>query len=158
MRGDAQRAMIRAVVDALGDDAEHMVFLGGCALALYARKVGAPLRTTTDVDCITGRSPLVQEYAVAELCRRRVLVPDETIECRYRIRGTDFDVDILLPGRNVPNGAWFEGAVRHASVRDAGAGYRVRVVSPPFLLLLKLAALLERGELLSHTFAPRDLR
>jgi hypothetical protein len=70
MRGDAQRASIRVVVDTFGDDARHLVLVGGCVLGLYAREQGAPLRVTTDVDCISTRSPWVlQEKLLADLLR-----------------------------------------------------------------------------------------
>jgi hypothetical protein len=53
LRGEAQRAAIRSVLDTFGEDAQWFVFIGGCTLGLYARATGAPLRITNDVDCIS---------------------------------------------------------------------------------------------------------
>jgi hypothetical protein len=117
MRGEAQRAAIRAVLDAFGEDAHAFVFVGGCTLGLYARKTGAPLRVTKDVDCISTLSPWVlQEKRLAEMCRRGILRPDRELQCRYRIQGTEVDVDVLSPeGFNVGGvNPWFGEAAQRA--------------------------------------------
>ena len=109
VRGEPQRAMIRAVVDAFGERADELVFIGGCVLALYAGDSVAPLRPTTDVDCLSGMRPWSrQEAMLAELCHKRLLVPDNAMQFRYRIEGMSFDVDVLSPdGANVPASPWF---------------------------------------------------
>jgi predicted nucleotidyltransferase len=148
LRGDAHRAAIRAVVDAFGDDARYFVFVGGCALGLYARPDGAPLRATKDVDCVSTRSPWVlQEKALADLCSRGVLKPDADLQCRYRIHGTEIDVDVLSPdGFNVGGvNPWFERACLTAKPYDAGDGRTVVAVTPPHFLATKLVAFVDRG-------------
>lgn len=148
MRGEAHRAAIRAVLDAFGEDARHFVFVGGCVLGLYARPEGAALRATKDVDCISTRSPWVlQEKALGELCTRGVLTPDAAVLCRYRIVGTDVDVDVLSPdGFNVGGvNPWFARAAACAEPYDAGDGRSVRCVTPPYFLATKLVAFADRG-------------
>jgi hypothetical protein len=49
VRNEAHLRAIRAVLAAFGESAQHFVFVGGCALGLYARADGAPLRMTEDV-------------------------------------------------------------------------------------------------------------
>jgi hypothetical protein len=125
VRGDEQRAAIRAVLDAFGHDSRHFVFVGGCVLGLYARPGGAPLRATNDVDCISTLSPWVlQEKLLGDLCTRGALCPDPGVQCRYRTRGTQVDVDVLSPeGFNVGGvNPWFERAARHARQYDSGEG------------------------------------
>jgi hypothetical protein len=139
---------MRAVLDAFGDEARHFVFVGGCVLGLYARPEGAPLRVTTDVDCISTRSPWVlQEKALAELCARGVLTPDAEVQCRYRIRGTEVDVDVMSPeGFNVGGvNPWFVRASVNAKPYDAGDGRTVLAVTPPYFLATKLVAFEDRG-------------
>ena len=148
MRGDEHRAAIRAVLDAFGDDSRHFVFVGGCVLGLYARPDGAPLRATKDVDCISTLSPWVlQEKRLADMCTRGVLSPDARVQCRYRIRGTDVDVDVLSPdGFNVGGvNPWFERAARHARSYDVGDGRTASAVTPPYFLATKLVAFEDRG-------------
>jgi hypothetical protein len=146
-RGQKHRADICAVLDAFGDSAEDLVFLGGCVVALYARSTGAPLRTTADVDCLSRRKPWsAQEKILGELCTRRVLIPDPKLQCRYRIRGTGIDVDILSPdGLNVPRNPWLERAADHARSYDVAGGRRALAVTPPYFLATKLVAFEDRG-------------
>ena len=148
MRGQEHRAAIVAVLDAFGRDSRHFVFVGGCVLGLYARPTGAPLRATKDVDCISMMSPWVlQEKALAEMCTRGVLSPDAKVQCRYRIRGTGVDVDVLSPeGFNVGGvNPWFERAARCARAYDAGHGRMAMAVTPPYFLATKLVAFEDRG-------------
>jgi predicted nucleotidyltransferase len=139
---------MRAVLDAFGDDARSFVFVGGCTLGLYARATGAPLRTTKDVDCISTVTPWVlQERRLADLCSRGILSPDPELQCRYRIRGSDVDVDVLSPdGLNVGGvNPWFERAVRRARPYEVGGSRTVTAMTPPYFLATKLVAFESRG-------------
>ncbi len=148
LRGEAHRAAMRAVLDVFGDDARSFVFVGGCVLGLYARATGAPLRTTKDVDCISTVTPwVIQEHKLADMCSRGILTPDPELQCRYRIRGSDIDVDILSPdGLNVGGvNPWFERAVRRAQPYEVGGSRTVTAMTPPHFLATKLVAFESRG-------------
>ncbi|MBX3219002.1 MAG: hypothetical protein KF795_00705 [Labilithrix sp.] len=150
LRGEEHRAAIRAVLSVFGADATHFVFVGGCTLGLYAtaRPAGAPLRATKDVDCISTRQPWVlQEQTLARLCTEGRLSPEEDLQCRYRICGTKYLVDVLSPdGANVGGvNAWFERAADRAGEYDVGDGVRVKAVTPPYFLATKLVAFEDRG-------------
>jgi hypothetical protein len=148
LRGDQHRSAIRAVLDAFGSSADHFVFVGGCVLGLYARDDGAALRTTTDVDCISTCTPwVIQQQILADMCTRGTLAPDKDLACRYRIRGTSVDVDVLSPdGHNVGGvNPWFPRAAEHARVYDVGTGRQARAVTPPYFLATKLVAFTGRG-------------
>ena len=130
VRGDAQRAMIGAVVDAFGDRADDLVFIGGCVLSLYRGPSKAALRPTTDVDCLSGTQPWSrQEAMLAELCQRRRLAPDPTMQFRYRIEGTGFDVDrdATVSPRHEARGLrrpWPRRALEQGRRRCRGVGRR----------------------------------
>jgi hypothetical protein len=148
VRGEQHRVAIRTVLDAFGADAQHLVFVGGCVLGLYARPEGAPLRATKDVDCISTRTPWVlQQKQLADLCTRGVLSPDRDLACRYHIQGTGVDVDVLSPqGFNVGGvNAFFERAAARARSYDVGDGRKVNAVTPAYFLATKLAAFEDRG-------------
>lgn len=148
LRGEAHRAAVRAVLDAFGDDARALVVVGGCALGLYARATGAPLRTTKDVDCISTVTPwVIQERKLADMCSRGLLTPDPELQCRYRIRGTDVDVDVLSPdGLNVGGvNPWLVRAVRRAQPYEVGGNRTVMAMTPPYFLATKLVAFESRG-------------
>ena len=74
--------------------------------------------------------------------------PNREVQCRYRISGTDLDVDVLSPeGLNV--GAvnpWFGRAAARARPYDLGDGRTVKSISPPYFLATKLVAFADRGE------------
>jgi predicted nucleotidyltransferase len=138
------------VVSTFGPEAAHFVFLGGCTLGLYAsaRPGGAPLRATKDVDCISTQAPWVlQEQALARLCVAGRLTPDKEVQCRYRICGTEYLVDVLSPqGVNVGGvNPWFERAAARAMTYDAGDGVSVKAIRPPYFLTTKLVAFEDRG-------------
>jgi|HubBroStandDraft_1064217.scaffolds.fasta_scaffold198072_1 predicted nucleotidyltransferase len=148
LRGEEQRAAIRGVLDTFGEDAQVFVFIGGCTLGLYARRIGAPLRVTKDVDCISTLSPWVlQENKLGEMCSRGILTPDADLQCRYRIRDSGILVDVLSPeGFNVGGvNRWFARAAQRARRYDAGDGRSVLAVSPPYFLAMKLEAFKDRG-------------
>ena len=148
MRNAEHVHKIRAVVAAFGEHAEHFVFVGGCVLGLYARADGAPLRMTEDVDCISSLAPwMLQEKILAGLCQDGVIVPDESLQCRYRIAEATVVVDVLSPdGFNVGGvNPWFARAVARAARYSIGEGDTVRAVTPPYFLVTKLVAFGDRG-------------
>ncbi len=148
MRGAEHIRAIRAVVAAFGERAEHFVFVGGCVLGFYARAEGPPLRMTEDVDCISSLSPWsAQAKILAELCEAGVIEPDESLSCRYRIVGAPVVVDVLSPeGFNVGGvNPWFARAAERAARYEIGDGDTVRAVTPPYFLVTKLVAFVDRG-------------
>jgi hypothetical protein len=137
VRNEAHLRAIRAVLAAFGEHAQHFVFVGGCALGLYARADGAPLRMTEDVDCLSSLSPWGRQAKIlGDLCQAGVLVPDAALSCRYRIVETAVVVDVLSPeGFNVGGvNPWFTRAVERAGSYPIGAGEVVRAVTPPYFL------------------------
>ncbi len=148
LRGSKHRQDIQTVLSAFGDEANDFVFLGGCAMALYARESGAPLRTTTDVDCLSRRTPwALQDKALADLCARRVIKPDKDLICRYRICGTEIDVDVISPdGINVGGGNhWLRRAADNYALYSM-EGRQVKAITPAYFLVTKLLALEDRGD------------
>ncbi len=148
MRGAAQIGAIRSAAQVLGDVRAQLVFLGGCVLGLYARPRGTGLRTTDDVDCMSTVVPWVrQERLLADLCSRRILVPDMERQYRYSVAETGLVIDVLSPdGMNIGGGdAWLRAAADHAAEFDVGGGETIRAVTPPYFLALKLSAFIDRG-------------
>ncbi len=69
------------------------------------------------------------------------------MQCRYHIKGSGVDVDILSPeGLNVgPVNPWFPRACSRAKAYALGDGREVTAISPPFFLATKLIAFEDRG-------------
>jgi len=148
LRGGEQRSAIALVLDVFGDEARHFVFVGGCVMGLYARPQGSPIRTTKDVDCVSTLVPWVlQQKTLAKLCEQGILRPDPEIQCRYRIKGTDVDVDVLSPeGLNVggPN-PWLQLGSQKAKPYVLEDGRSINALTPPYFLATKLVAFEDRG-------------
>ena len=147
-RGESHLASVAAVLDLLPEAREQLVFLGGCVPAFYARPTGAPIRATKDVDCMSTMSPWVlQEQMLAQLCAFGKLVPVLETQFRYQVPDTDLVIDVLSPdGFNTGGGTlWMREAAENSARHVLPDGRTVRVVTPPYFVLLKLAAFLDRG-------------
>lgn len=110
-----------AVVEAFGDHADQLVFVGAAVLSLYVRPSGAPVRATKDVDCIWTLSPwALQEQRLGKMFQAGVLVPVKEVLCRYRIAAVDVDVDVLsLDGHGVcSDNPWLSRAVDDEAERE----------------------------------------
>ena len=148
MRGEPHLASVAAVLDVLHEASEQLVFLGGCVPAFYARPTGAPIRPTKDVDCMSTMSPwILQEQMLARLCAFGKLAPVADTQFRYQVPGTDLVIDVMSPdGFNIGGGTrWLRQAAEHAVHRILPDGRAVRVITPPYFVVLKLAAFLDRG-------------
>jgi predicted nucleotidyltransferase len=149
LRGDAHLASVAAVLDLFAPASEYLVVLGGCVPAFYARPVGAPIRPTKDVDCMSTMSPwILQERLLAELCSFGKLAPVANTQFRYEVPGADLVIDVMSPdGINIGGGTpWLREAADRAMARTLPDGRSVRVVTPPYFAVLKLAAFLDRGQ------------
>jgi hypothetical protein len=140
---------VAAVLDVFGPSSKHLVFLGGCVPAFYARPAGAPIRETKDVDCMSTMLPwILQEQLLAELCSFGKLAPVVGSQFRYEVPGSDLVIDVMSPeGINIGGGTrWMREAAERAIDRTLPDGRVVRVVTPPYFVVLKLSAFLDRGE------------
>lgn len=149
MRGDQYRDAMRTVMKTFGSGADDFVFIGSCVLGLYMRPAGAPFRPTLDADVVSTVTPwVIQEKRLADLCSRGILEPDERIACRYHIRGMTVAVDVLSPeGKNVGSiTEWLLRAVARAETFALDGDTRMRAVTPPYFLALKLEAWRDRGQ------------
>jgi hypothetical protein len=147
VRGEAQLEAIKTVLEVFAENRDELVIIGGCALPVFARPQGGPLRTTDDVDCLSTVLPWTrQQQVLARLCTEGRLVPDLQRQFRYGVAGTNLLVDILSPeGLNIGGGnKWLREAAANARVHTIGET-RFRCVTPPYFLLLKLEAVIDRG-------------
>jgi hypothetical protein len=78
---------------------------------------------------------------------------------RYRVPGSDLLIDVMSPdGINVGGGTrWMREAAERAIDRTLPDGRVVRVVTPPYFVLLKLEAFVDRGEDLTSSKDIEDL-
>jgi hypothetical protein len=102
---------------------------------------------------------ILQEKLLAELCSFGKLAPVAGTQFRYEVPESDLVIDVMSPdGINIGGGTrWMREAAERAIDRTLPDGRVVRVVTPPYFVVLKLAAFLDRGEDLVSSKDVEDL-
>jgi hypothetical protein len=146
---DPNLAVLARAVACLGPLVDRMVFLGGCATALFLTDPAAPeVRPTQDVDVITEVGSLADYYRLADDLRAVGFVEDQSPGaplCRWRASGVILDV---MPTDERVFGfgnRWYRPALVNAQLVVLPAGERIRTVTAPYFLATKLEAFAGRG-------------
>jgi len=102
---------------------------------------------------------ILQEQLLAKLCSFGTLAPVANTQYRYAVPGSDLIIDVMSPdGINIGGGTrWMREAAERATRRPLPDGRLARVVTPPYFVVLKLAAFLDRGEDLVSSKDVEDL-
>jgi hypothetical protein len=147
------------VAKRLGNLADDMVFTGGCVVGLLITDEAAPdVRPTDDVDVIVELVSRQEYYQLEEKLRELGFMqkPHENgLLCRWDIDGVKVDI---MPTREEITGLsspWFLEAWNNASAVTIADSVTVRVVTAPYFLATKLAALFDRAD--EDYFASPDL-
>ena len=143
--GEATRGRVESLLALLGDGADEVVLVGGCAPAFYdlAAFVG-DIRPTVDVDLLVeGGTCSAYQASVKRIAARANLAPDQTPGAPIcRLRRDDLVVDVM-PARGEFLGftnRWYGDAWSSALVVRTASGRDVRVVSPLLFVATKLEA------------------
>jgi predicted nucleotidyltransferase len=149
--------ILELAVARLGEIADEMVFLGGCATGLLITdKAAPPIRTTRDVDAIVQVISQAEYYQLAKKLRERGFQEDTSENapiCRWVSGGVVLDI---MPTETTILGfgnEWYRPAMTHAEKVTLPSGRVIRMVSAPYFLITKLEAFDGRGEgdyLMSH--------
>ena len=136
-------------VDRLGELADEMVFLGGCATGLLITDPAAPpIRVTRDVDAIVHVVSLNEYYKLSAKLRAHGFSEDRSEGapiCRWVTDNVILDVmptDTTILGFG---NEWYQAAAEHAEVISLPSGKQIRMVSAPYFLITKLEAFAGRG-------------
>jgi hypothetical protein len=139
--------LIEHVAEALGDELDRVVFVGGTVPSLYEGH--ADIRPTKDVDCAAHVTRL--EYNdLTERLRKRGFQPVMDADapvCRFRLaNGLLVDVmpaDISILGFT---NSWYAEAIERAEVYTLPSGKQVRAITPHYFLATKFEAFRGRGK------------
>lgn len=141
--------ILMLAVDKLGELADEMVFLGGCATGLLITDPAAPpIRVTKDVDAIVQVVSRADYYRLSEKLRAKGFKEDTSDEaplCRWVSEQVILDVmptDAQILGFG---NRWYAPAVVHAVNIQLPSGKAIRMVSAPYFLITKLEAFDGRG-------------
>ena len=149
--------MLTLAVHQLGEVADEMVFLGGCAAGLLITDSAAPpIRVTRDVDAIVQVFSHADYYQLSQRLRVQGFAEDTSDGapiCRWIAGNLVLDVmpvDARLLGFG---NQWYASAADHAQAVQLVSGKSIRMVTAPYFLITKLEAFDGRGAgdyLLSH--------
>jgi hypothetical protein len=149
--------MLELAVNALGDVADDLVFLGGCATGLLLTDAAAPpIRMTRDVDAIAEVASLGAYYALSDRLRGKGFSEDSSDGspiCRWTGYGVLLDVMPTHPEVLGFGNEWYRPAMKVALRMALPSGMSIRLVTAPYFLATKLAAFDGRGRgdyLMSH--------
>lgn len=138
-----------SAVDRLGELADDMVFLGGCATGLLITDSAAPpIRVTRDVDAIVQVVSLADYYKLSERLRANGFKEDTSDHapiCRWIAEEIILDVmptDTRIFGFG---NEWYAPAAKHAELLELPSGKQIKLVTAPYFLVTKLEAFAGRG-------------
>lgn len=151
---------MRAVADRLDQTGWHYAFVGGAIVQLLVDHPHlSPARPTDDVDVIIELLSNTRYSKVEETMRALKFEHDVrpgSPKCRWLL-GSDLLVDVMpTDGQGLGlNTRWFAEALASATERLVRGDVRLRLVSAPAFIALKLAAFADRGE--SDYYGSHDL-
>lgn len=141
----------------LGELADEMVFLGGCATGLLITDPAAPpIRITKDVDAIVQVLSKAEYYQLSDKLRAKGFKEDTSDDapiCRWVAKNIILDV---MPTEKKILGfgnQWYKEAALNAEVIKLPSGNNIHMVTAPYFLITKLEAFDGRGNddyLMSH--------
>lgn len=149
--------LLLLAVNQLGELADEMVFIGGCAADLLITDVASPtMRATKDVDAIVQVTTKADYYKLSERLREKGFTEDISEGaplCRWVTDSVTLDVmpteaDVLGFGNQ-----WYTAAMDNAETISLLNKVDIRMVSAPYFLITKLEAFDGRGNgdyILSH--------
>ena len=149
--------ILRLAIDRLGELADELVFVGGCATGLLISDNAAPpIRVTRDVDAIVQVLSHAEYYHFANRLRAQGFNEDTSDGapiCRWLADNLILDV---MPTETKILGfgnRWYSSAAENAASIPLTHDKQIRMVSAPYFLITKLEAFDGRGDgdyLMSH--------
>jgi predicted nucleotidyltransferase len=149
--------ILMLAVDRLGELADEMVFLGGCATGLLITDPAAsPIRVTRDVDAIVQVVSHADFYKLSEQLRAlgfKEDISDDAPICRW---GADKVILDVMPTDTQILGfgnKWYAPAMENSQNIELPNGKIIHLVSAPYFLVTKFEAFDGRGGgdyLMSH--------
>lgn len=145
-------------VEQLGELADEMVFVGGCATGLLITdKAAPPIRITKDVDAIVQVMSRGDYYQFSDRLSAQGFSEDNSEDapiCRWKsAHGILLDVMPIDPDVLGFGNEWYKPAKQHAQEFMLPSGQMIRLISAPYFLITKLDAFKGRGKsdyLMSH--------
>jgi predicted nucleotidyltransferase len=145
------KEMLKTVAVALGDELRaRLVFVGGCATALY---ITDPItlegvRATDDVDLIVDLAGFAEWAELMDRLRQRGFseTPDDTVICRMKLG--ELKVDFMPDDEAILgfSNRWYAKGIETAVPASLDETLVIRRLTPPLFVATKLEAYRGRGD------------
>jgi hypothetical protein len=141
-------ALLQLAARRLGNLNDNVVYLGGCATALFINDPSAlDVRATVDVDCIIDVVSLVeyQKFENQLMDKGFKKSMEDNVICRFRCDEIILDVmptEQKILGFGNP---WYKEAVMHAINHEIATDLIIKSISAPYFLATKFEAFKTRG-------------
>jgi len=148
-RNDPNIILLEVTVKQLGELADELVFVGGCAASLLVTDPVAPVcRPTIDVDVLTEATTKSEYYVVCRKLKALGFVEDVSSGapiCRYT--NENIVIDLMAPDPDVLGFAnkWYRHVVSNAEKFVLPSGSEIFAVTGPLFLATKIEAYKDRG-------------
>ena len=149
MRATSNLALLQLAARRLSNLNDNVVYLGGCATALFINDPSAlDVRATVDVDCIIDVISLAEYHKFeSQLIEKgfKKSMEDDVI-CRFRCDEIILDVmptDQKILGFGNP---WYKEALQQATTHEIATDLRVKSITAPYFLATKFEAFKTRGK------------
>jgi hypothetical protein len=148
MRATSNLALLQLAARKLGNLNDDVVYLGGCATALFINDPSSlDVRATIDVDCIIDVISLVEYHKFENQLIQKGFKKsmEEDVICRFRCAEVILDVmptDQKILGFGNP---WYKKALQHAVNHEIADDLIIKSISAPYFLATKFEAFKTRG-------------
>ena len=147
---DPNIAKVELIAEAIGELADNLVFVGGCAAGLLITDPAAPpVRVTYDVDLLVQVATLTEYHATEKQLAargfRRDLAADAPI-CRWVFNALEVDLmptDAKILGFT---NRWYSHAIETATRLSLPSGKRIKLISATAFIATKFEAFNDRGK------------
>lgn len=148
MRATSNLALLQLAARRLGNLNDHVVYLGGCATALFINDPAAlDVRATVDVDCIVDVVSLVEyhkfENQLLEKGFKKSMEDD--VICRFRC--DEIILDVMPTDKKVLGfgNRWYKEALQDSVNHEIASDLIIKCISAPYFLATKFEAFKTRG-------------
>lgn len=145
---DIHLDILKLTVQALGDLADDLVFIGGSTISLYITEPEVvQVRETFDVDCIVEASGRLEYEETVKRLRKRGFSEDmeEKVICRYK-KG-ELILDLMPTDARILGftNKWYKPAIQNTTEVSL-AGKKIKIFTPAYLIASKIEAFKGRGK------------
>ncbi len=149
VRASSNLALLELAARRLDNLNSNVVYLGGCATALFINDPSAlDVRATIDVDCIVDVISLVEYHKFEKQLIKKGFKKsmEDDVVCRFRCDEIILDVmptDQKILGFGNP---WYKKALQHAVNHEIANNLIIKSISAPYFLATKFEAFKTRGK------------